>query len=334
VAERLRSSFAAEVPDFRAQRAAFTQSVGERRTGFGWLRFFGPVTVTAVALVVAIMMGRTALPGQTFYPVRQALRAVGLAPFSLAEVDQEISRARGLLAQAETLNDSDPDEARAVAFEAVKVLGFAEQLLPEVAADRAQERVAAVKGLLLRAQGLLLHDDETRPERSDHRAEPREGGDDQNGNGDSHRAGGGGAQHRDEGDRSGRRDEHGDARDDRANKDNKDRDEGADRRAENEGPGDGAEDRGDHDTLEGDTKEDVSDDEEKARKDEADDDSDADASDEDESSKPGDDESPDTLEQVKNNVDRRDLPHGSKGEDGGENDPDQEEDGHSGGADD
>ena len=162
VADRLRDAFNPEMPDFRAQRAMFVQAVGSSRKGFGWLRFFGPATVAAIALVVAIMMGRSALPGQAFYPVRQALRAVGLAPFSLEEVDQQLVRAKALVARAEDLATEDPEQARAVAFEAVKVLGFAEELLPEVAADQAEGRITEVKALLLRAQAILVLDDAER----------------------------------------------------------------------------------------------------------------------------------------------------------------------------
>ncbi|HYI43929.1 MAG TPA: hypothetical protein VE174_00510, partial [Actinomycetota bacterium] len=111
-ADRLRVGFDPDVPDFRAQRAAFVQAVGGERKTWGWIRFFGPATVTAIALIVAVMLGRTALPGETFYPVRQALRAVGLAPFSMSEIDEQIAHAKQLLAQAEGLKNHDSEQAR------------------------------------------------------------------------------------------------------------------------------------------------------------------------------------------------------------------------------
>ena len=162
VAERLKESLSPEIPVMATERAIFVQAVRGANRRFGWVRFFGPATVTAAVILLAFLLGRSALPGQAFYPVRQALRAVGLAPFSVEEIDEQIATARDLLEQAETVQSDNPGRARALAFEAVKVLGFVEQVLPEVSSDRADERLPEVRSLLRKAETILVTSEEGR----------------------------------------------------------------------------------------------------------------------------------------------------------------------------
>ena len=140
-------------------RALFIQAVGTRRSA-GWLPFLGSATATAAVLVVVLLLGRTAIPGEALYPVRQALRSVGLAPASVEEIDDLLAEAQVQLANAEEINDFSQQKARRLALNAARLLGGAEQLLEEIEDEgQTESRYAAVASLLEKARGILLEDD-------------------------------------------------------------------------------------------------------------------------------------------------------------------------------
>ncbi len=153
--ERIRSAFDVSVPTARAERAMFVQAVGARRHPLGWMRVLAPISVTAAAAIVVLLLGRSAMPGQTFYPVREVLRSVGLAPASLEEIDGWLEQAATLLARAETTYDANETQAERLAIEAVKLLGAAEELVDEVDSREPSRREDRIQALLVRAEALL-----------------------------------------------------------------------------------------------------------------------------------------------------------------------------------
>jgi hypothetical protein len=160
---RAASHFADQTPDLidapNGLRALFTQAIDTRRSA-GWLRFLAPATVTTAVLVILLLLGRTAVPGEAFYPVRQALRSVGLAPASIEEIDDLLARAQVQLANAEEIDDIAQQRARSLALNSARLLGGAEQLLEDVDdEDEAESRYAALSSLLDKTQSILLEDD-------------------------------------------------------------------------------------------------------------------------------------------------------------------------------
>ena len=97
-----------------------------------------PAALGAAVLVTIGSLGRVALPGQTLYPIREALATVGLAKSSTEEVERRISDARESLSEASSLVEKNPDSARALAFTAIGELQRARRFLADVpGADRA-----------------------------------------------------------------------------------------------------------------------------------------------------------------------------------------------------
>src|SRR5688500_8404651 len=84
--EEIRSAYTGFSPDHHAQRVMSVRAVSDRSRAT-WSRFVAPAAVTAALLFTVLYIGRTSLPGETFYPVREVLRTVGLAPASTEEVE-------------------------------------------------------------------------------------------------------------------------------------------------------------------------------------------------------------------------------------------------------
>jgi hypothetical protein len=161
---RVASLFAGQTPDLadapNGLRSLFAQAIGTRRS-MGWLRFLPPAILTAAVLVILLLLGRTAVPGEAFYPVRQALRSVGLAPASVEEIDDLLAAAQVQLANAEEIDGLAQQRARRLALNSVRLLGGAEQLLEDIDDEaQAESRYAALSSLLGKAQDILLEDDD------------------------------------------------------------------------------------------------------------------------------------------------------------------------------
>ena len=95
----------------------FIQGIRSRRP-VPVLRFALPVLAGA-ALLVMVMLGQGALPGQTLYPVKEALASVGLAPSAVEDIDRRIEAARDYISEAEDILAVDAREARSHALEAI-----------------------------------------------------------------------------------------------------------------------------------------------------------------------------------------------------------------------
>jgi hypothetical protein len=95
------------------------------------LRLFVPAVAVVSLIVALILVSRNAVPGESLYPVRGALKKVGLATAPVKEVNREIRLARDLLISAEAALD-DPERATDLAFEAVSHLRDARELLGDL----------------------------------------------------------------------------------------------------------------------------------------------------------------------------------------------------------
>jgi uncharacterized membrane protein YgcG len=154
-AARVRRDFEVEAPRATAERTLFVRSIGAR----GGHRFSAAVVVPA-ALVVAVVLvvalaGRSALPGDTLYPVRQALSVVGIARPAVEEIDRRISEAARRIETAEAAVGSNRAQARRMAIAALGDLAVARELLREVDAAGARERLERVRRLESRALGVI-----------------------------------------------------------------------------------------------------------------------------------------------------------------------------------
>jgi hypothetical protein len=151
---QVNEAYATFTPGHTPQRAMFVRAVTDK-DGARWSRFVAPATVTAVLLIALLFLGRSAMPGGTFYPVRQVLRTVGLAPASVEEVQELLAWADRLLDEAEEAADEDPEAAERHAFEAVRIIGMAEGAYDELEADERRGLTDDLARLLARARAIL-----------------------------------------------------------------------------------------------------------------------------------------------------------------------------------
>ena len=154
--ERLRSAFAAEIPEARNESLLFTSAVGLRKRSPLFVRAMIPILAVASVLVAIVLVGRNAVPGDPFYPVRGALQKVRLASPPLREADREIRAARNLLVRAETALSTDPDRAEDLAHEAIDHLGDAWDLVEDLDAGDRAGRVGEIRLLEQRASTLIV----------------------------------------------------------------------------------------------------------------------------------------------------------------------------------
>lgn len=152
--DRIRGAYASFTPAHSPERAMFVRAVAEARSP-GFRRFVAPATVTAVLLIGLLFLGRTALPGSAFYPVREVLRNVGLAPASVEEVQSLIGWADRLLDQAEDSAALDREASKRLAFEAARVIGMAEGALTGLDVDEQAEVADELGDVLARAKAIL-----------------------------------------------------------------------------------------------------------------------------------------------------------------------------------
>ena len=152
---QVRDAYATFTPAHTPERAMFVRAVADKTGYWTWSRVLAPVTVTAAILLALLAAGRSALPGGTFYPVRQVLRTVGLAPASVEEVQKLLAWADRLLDEAEKVSDKDPEAAERHAFEAVRVIGMAEGAYSELEVDERATLTDELARLIARAKAIL-----------------------------------------------------------------------------------------------------------------------------------------------------------------------------------
>lgn len=155
IGERIRNAYLTITPNHRAQRAMFVTAIGAQRRSAGWMRAFAPATVTALLLIGIMFLGRTALPGQAFYPVREVLRTVGLAPVSSEEVNSLLEQADRMLDEAESASMSDPGRGERLAFQATRIIGMIEGAIDELEIDERSRFNDELGDLLARAKAIL-----------------------------------------------------------------------------------------------------------------------------------------------------------------------------------
>ena len=144
-AERLRRTLAVDVPPADRQRALFLSGIEARRhVRLSPLRLAVPALAIAV-VVFAVIAGRHALPGEQLYPFREALNAVGIGESPIAEVDTHLNEAWRLVKQADEIVDTNPERALSLAIRGLEELGPARELVAELNAERAEEKLDQIE---------------------------------------------------------------------------------------------------------------------------------------------------------------------------------------------
>ena len=199
LARRLEAALDVEAPDARREKALFVAGVaGHGRRRSPWTTALVPATAAVAVLVALAVVSRSALPGQTLYPVRKVLGGVGLAPSTAREVRELLDEAEQLVNAAAGASVSAPVRAQEFARETMATLEEAERLVAELDRDRADAFDREIDALEDRADAAYDEADDALDERED-AAERRE--DDSGADDDSSGPGSGG---NDEGDSSGR----------------------------------------------------------------------------------------------------------------------------------
>ncbi|HYN36507.1 MAG TPA: hypothetical protein VEV82_05975 [Actinomycetota bacterium] len=164
-AELVKSELHAISPTAARERTLFVQGVAARSSSPSASRFLAPAAFVAGVLIAVAGFGRNAVPGQTLYPVRQALASVGLASSPTEEIERRIADAREQLAEASSLTGSDPSSAQSHVFEAVFDLRRARDFLRDVPTVEQGGYLASIVRLEDRAAGMIA--DLERAEKSD-----------------------------------------------------------------------------------------------------------------------------------------------------------------------
>lgn len=155
--QQIRGAYSSFTPEHHAQRVMFVQAVADRSRAT-WSRFVAPAAVTAALLFGVLFIGRTALPGETFYPVREVLRTVGLAPASTEEVERFFTIADRLLDRAEAVSTRSPEASERLAFAASRIIGSAEAAFGELDVDDQAGLADELADLIARAEAILTED--------------------------------------------------------------------------------------------------------------------------------------------------------------------------------
>jgi hypothetical protein len=135
VADDLTRQLAVGVPSQPRERALFIEGVGARKRSFLSSLIAPAIAVAALMLVIAVI-GRTALPGDSLYPVRKVLRSAGLATSPATDLERELEKAQLDIDKAQAAVDRGSDPVPS-AVAALMHLGRAEGYLNEVdASDR------------------------------------------------------------------------------------------------------------------------------------------------------------------------------------------------------
>ena len=133
-----------DAPTASRERALFTRGVGLRKKGFNPLRVVSPALAVVGLVAIIAFIGGRALPGETLYPVREALDSVGLANLPEEEFQDHIDDADRLLSQsALALGSDEPGRAETLALRAMIELENARGLIDEL--DRSNRGAAAAE---------------------------------------------------------------------------------------------------------------------------------------------------------------------------------------------
>jgi hypothetical protein len=172
-------------PAGRRDRAMFVAGVAARRPPPVWRRALVPAAAMFVVLFALSIGSLEAAPGQTLYPLRNALSSVGLANQPVEVVDRVIRRAEVSLERAEDLLDENQDfsSAEAMTRETLAHLGEARVLLKELSGEAWEERADAIADLNDDAFDLIEDIREERAEAAAEAGEEAGGGDDNSGSG-------------------------------------------------------------------------------------------------------------------------------------------------------
>ena len=172
-------------PDDRRDRAMFVAGVGARRQPPVWRRALVPAASMFVVLSALSIGSLEAAPGQTLYPLRNALSSVGLAEEPVEVVDRVIRRAEVSLERAETLLDEGEDfsGAEALTRRTLSHLGEASALLKELSGEAREERAEEIADLNDDAFDLLEDIDEERADAAEEARKDAEDSDDNEGSG-------------------------------------------------------------------------------------------------------------------------------------------------------
>jgi hypothetical protein len=202
-AEDLTNRFAAQTPGRPEARAMFIEGVGARKRSIMSSLALPGLAVVILLLALAVF-GRSALPGESLYPVRNVLRSAGLAEAPDEDIKREIDDAVLSIGRARVASERDLPLAERLAVAALMSLGRAEGYLDEVgAADRAlyEDRIDSLR---LRAIALIRatldEDDNSGPGSGDDNSGP---GSDDSGSDDSGDSSGSGSDDSGSGDSSG-----------------------------------------------------------------------------------------------------------------------------------
>ncbi|MDQ3951721.1 MAG: hypothetical protein M3279_01975 [Actinomycetota bacterium] len=182
LARRLERALEVEAPDARREKALFVAGAGARARRSPWTAALVPATAAVALLVALAVVSRTALPGQTLYPVRKVLGGVGLAPSTAREVRSHVDEAEELVTAAAASAVSEPARAQDLAQEAMGVLAEAEELVNELDGERADAFDREIDTLEERAKAAYDEADDTLDEREEE-AESREDRGDSGGRG-------------------------------------------------------------------------------------------------------------------------------------------------------
>jgi hypothetical protein len=172
-------------PTDRRDRAMFVAGVAARRPPPVWRRALVPAAAMFVVLFALSIGSLEAAPGQTLYPLRNALSSVGLAEQPVEVVDRVIRRAEASLERAEDLLDENQDfsGAEARTRETLRHLGEASALLKELSGEAREERADAIADLNDDAFDLLEDIKEERADAAEEALKDSEDRDDNSGSG-------------------------------------------------------------------------------------------------------------------------------------------------------
>ena len=172
-------------PEDRRDRAMFVAGVAARRPPPLWRRALVPATAIFVVLFALSIGSLRASPGQTLFPLRNALSSVGIAQEPVEVVDRVIRRAEVNLERAEEMLDDNEDFAGAEARteQTLAQLGEANGLLRHLSGEAREERAGEISDLNEDAFELLEEIDEERADAAQDAREESDDGDDSSGPG-------------------------------------------------------------------------------------------------------------------------------------------------------
>ena len=151
LARRLEAALEVETPDARSEKALFVAGAGARRRSSSWLGVLVPGAAVVVVLLVVGLVSRTALPGDTLFPVRKVLGGVGLAPSTAKEVRARMDEAERLVVAASEVIFTSPEQARRLALQALSALEETDELVDEIEGARQESFEDEIEALEERA---------------------------------------------------------------------------------------------------------------------------------------------------------------------------------------